>query len=61
MRRINAAKGEHIIKLVVRGVRESRHFKEPVELVHNEKVVVCHPHSGEDEIYQAFVGDKQRG
>jgi hypothetical protein len=61
MKRISAQMGEHIIQLVVRGLREARYLNKPVELAHNGKVVVVHPHNGEDEVYQTFVGDKQRG
>lgn len=55
MKRINANKGEHVVHLVVRGIREARHLKQQVELQHNDRVVVVDQNSSEDATYSAFV------
>jgi hypothetical protein len=55
MKRIVAAQGEHVVHLVVRGIREARHLKQPIELVHNGSTVVVDQHSSEDETYSTFT------
>lgn len=55
MKRIEANHGEHVVHLVVRGIREARHHRQPVELVHNGRTVVVDQHSSEDVTYETFV------
>lgn len=58
MKRIDAAKGEHVVHLVVRGIRTARHLKVPVELQHNERIIVVDKDSSEDVTYNAFMDIK---
>jgi hypothetical protein len=61
MKRIDAHMGEHVVHLVVRGIREARHLKQPIELHHNGKIVVVNETSSEDETYSEFVHDSFSG